>query len=72
MPTSYLHEGNMQNLLDQNLALLGNVALLAFPVWFSYNDLNTYGLTITTHDYDFLEYRDANGNILMRHTLGNN
>ena len=62
----------MQNLLDQNLSLLGNVVLLSFPAWFSYNNLNTYGLTITTHNHDFLEYQDADGNVLMRHTLGNN
>jgi hypothetical protein len=62
----------MQELLDQNLALLGNVALLAFPTWFSYGELNTAGLTVITHEYDFLEYRDSDGNVLMRHTLGNN
>jgi hypothetical protein len=58
----------MLPIVQDNIKTLQIVAVLAFPEWFNHSDYNFDGITKEAHQYDFLEYRDAQGNVLMRHT----
>lgn len=57
-------------IIENNIKELNVVAKLLFPVWFDHTGYNFEGITKEVHEYDFLEYQDAQGNILARHTLG--
>lgn len=56
-------------IVEHNIKELKIVAKLLFPVWFEDGDYNFDEITKEKHEYDFLEYQDAQGNVLARHTM---
>lgn len=57
-------------IIENNIKELKIVAKLLFPEWFNDLEYNFDGIIREKHQYDFLEYQDAQGNVLARHTLG--
>lgn len=59
----------MQQLIDAYLADLPTCAVVCFPADYDASALDLHGRTAGVVDYEIVEYRDAQGAVLLRHTL---
>ena len=59
----------MQQAIDAYLDLLTTCVLVVFPTGYDWSGLDLHGRAGGNQDLDGVEYRDADGNVLLRHTL---
>ena len=59
----------MQALIDAYLDTLPTCAVVCFPADYDPSGLDLHGRTAGVVDYEIVEYRDAKGAVLLRHTL---
>ena len=59
----------MQQLIDAYLADLPTCTVVCFPADYDPSSLDLHGRIAGVVDYEIVEYRDAAGAVLLRHTL---
>jgi hypothetical protein len=59
----------VQALIDAYLDTLPTCTVVCFPADFDASALDLHGRTAGVVDYEIVEYRDAAGVVLLRHTL---
>lgn len=59
----------MQQLIDAYLDTLPTCTVVCFPADYDASALDLHGRTAGVVDYEIVEYRDAQGVVLLRHTL---
>lgn len=59
----------MQELITAYLATLPTCTVVCFPADYDASGLDLKGRAAGVVDYEIVEYRDAQGTVLLRHTL---
>jgi hypothetical protein len=59
----------VQQLIDAYLDTLPTCTVVCFPANYDASSLDLHGRTAGVVDYEIVEYRDAQGAVLLRHTL---
>lgn len=59
----------MQQLIDAYLADLPTCTVIAFPLDYDPSHLDLHGREADVTEFEVVEYRDASGDILLRHTM---
>lgn len=57
------------NVIEYNAKELLGCTKIIVPDWYKIVGLSLGSATVSTHSYDFVEYRDSSDNVLLRHTL---
>jgi protein tyrosine phosphatase len=58
----------MIELINYNINYLVTCTKIYFPQWFDLSLISLNEIDVFHHEYYFVEYRDVNDNILLRHT----